>query len=75
MGSTGKRHEPACMVAHNMVNVLSAIIGHCDLLSEKIEQGTEAARRLGTIRELADSAANELTEHQKKVAAESRKAG
>ena len=34
-----ERHEPACRVAHNLVNTLSAIIGHCHLLNEKIEQG------------------------------------
>jgi hypothetical protein len=75
MGSTGERHEPACMVAHNMVNVLSDIIGHCDLLSEKIEPGTEAARRLATVRDLAESAVKQLTEHQRALAAESRKVG
>jgi hypothetical protein len=76
MGSTGERHEPhepACMVAHNMVNILSDIIGHCDLLSEKIEQGTEAARGLATVRDLAESAVKQLTEHQQEIAAESRK--
>jgi hypothetical protein len=47
MGSTGERHEPAGRVAHNLVNTLSAIIGHCDLLNEKIERhrGRKAARR------------------------------
>jgi hypothetical protein len=61
------------MVAHNMVNILSDIIGHCDLLSEKIEQGTEAARGLATVRDLAESAVKQLTEHQQEIAAESRK--
>jgi hypothetical protein len=75
MGSTAERHEPACRVAHNLVNTLSAIIGHCDLLNEKIEQGTEAARRLATVHDLAESAVKQLTEHQRALAAESRKAG
>jgi hypothetical protein len=75
MGSTGNRHEPASMEVHNLVNTLSAIISHCDLLSEKIEQGTEAARQLATVRDLAESAVKQLTEHQQALAAESRKAG
>jgi hypothetical protein len=75
MDSTGKRHEPASMEAHNLVDILSAIISNCDLLSEKIEQGTEAARRLATVRELAKSAVKQLTEHQRALAAESGKAG
>ena len=75
MDSTGKRHEPASMEAHNLVDILSAIISNCDLLSEKIEPGTEAARRLATVRDLAMSAVKQLTEHQRALAAESGKAG
>ena len=64
MDSTGKPHEPACKEAHNLVNILSAIISHCDLLIEKIEPGTEAARRLATVHDLAESAVKQLTEQQ-----------
>jgi hypothetical protein len=63
------------MVAHNLVNTLSAIIGHFDLLNEKIEQGTEAAKRLATVHALAASAVKQLTEHQRLLAAARRKAG
>lgn len=75
MGSTGKRHEPACMEAHNLVNTLSAIISHCDLLSEKIEPDTDAARRLATVPDLTESSVKQLTEHLRALAAESEKAG
>jgi hypothetical protein len=63
------------MVAHNMINTLSAIIGQCDLMKEKIVKGTEAAMRLATVHNLAESAVKQLTEHQQVLAAESRKTG
>jgi len=63
------------MVAHDMVNKLAAIVGHCDLLSEMTEQGTEYAKRVAVIRDIAESAVKELTEYQRKAAAEIRKAG
>jgi hypothetical protein len=66
------RHQPASMVAHNLVNQLSAIVGHCDLLIEITEQGTEPARRLALIREIATAATVELTEHQRQLRADAR---
>ena len=67
------RHEPVCMVAHDMVNKLSAIVGHCDLLIEMTTAKTEHARRLVMIRELAESAATELKEHQRNIEAQRRR--
>jgi light-regulated signal transduction histidine kinase (bacteriophytochrome) len=68
MQSNAVRHQPGYLVAHNLVNKLSAIIGHCDLLSQNAAQGTECAQRLGMIHDLAKSAAKELTDHQKQIA-------
>jgi hypothetical protein len=62
------------MVAHDLINTLSAILCHCHLLNEKIEPGTEAAREVATVHDLAKSAVKQLTEHQQALAAESRKA-
>ena len=67
------RHQPPCVVAHDLVNKLSVIISHCDLLLEITEKETEYARRLALIRGVADAAAKELTEHQRQLAAEMRK--
>lgn len=64
MHSTGEQHQPACLLAHDLVNKLSAIIGYCDLLIEKAEEETECAKRLRLIHNLAKSAAKELAEHQ-----------
>lgn len=68
MQSNAVRHQPACLVAHNLVNKLSAIIGHCDLLSQNAALGTECAHRLSMIHDLAKSAAKELTDHQIQIA-------
>jgi NTP pyrophosphatase (non-canonical NTP hydrolase) len=55
------------MVAHDLVNKLSAIVGHCHLLREMTEPGTELAKRLTMIGDLAKSAAKDLTEHQREL--------
>jgi len=75
MASKGRRYQPAHMFEHSLVNKLSAIVGNCDLLYEKTEKGTEYARRLAVIRDLAESAVKEIMEHQRRAEAESRKAG
>jgi hypothetical protein len=67
------RDQPASMAAHHLVNQLSDIVGHCDLLIEMTEQGTEQAKRLATIREIANTAVKELTEHQRQLDVEARK--
>jgi hypothetical protein len=38
-------HEPASVIAHNLINKLTAIVGHSDLLIESTERGAEYARR------------------------------
>ncbi len=64
MQSKAGRHRTVATVAHNVINKLSTIIGNCDLLIEKTEQGTEVAQRLTVIREAAKTAADELTAQQ-----------
>ena len=58
------------MAAHNLTNKLSNIIGYCDLLIEKTEPGTDQARRLMAIREIAGTAVKELAEHQRQAETE-----
>jgi hypothetical protein len=58
-------HEPACLLAHDLVNKLSVIIGNCDLLiSEQVQPGSECAKRLRLIQDVALGIARELNEHQ-----------
>ena len=73
MTSKAERHQPVCNVSHYVINKLTAIIGNCDLMLEKMEKGTEHARRLAVIREIANETAKELTDHQFRVEAEMKK--
>ena len=74
MASARGPHEPACMVAHNVISKLAAIVGRCDLLNER-NQSIESAKHIAAIREIAESTIKELTEHQQTVEAEKRKGG
>jgi hypothetical protein len=64
-----KRHEPACMVAHEMVGKMANIIGHCDLLSEMLKSNSEALRRVSLIRDIAKTCVAELREHERRAQA------
>jgi len=68
----GGRHKPACLLAHDLVNKLAVIVGHCNLLSEHVEEGSEPAKRVRLIHEVAKDMAKELTEHQCQLAEEVR---
>lgn len=70
MTTEAEHHAPPCMVAHQMINRLAAIIGYCDLLIETTEKETEHARRLGMIREIAETGVKEMVEHQHQVETE-----
>lgn len=62
-------HGHTCVLAHNLVNRLSVIIGCCDLIDEGSELTPEDANRLATIRNVAKLMAEELNEHQSELAA------
>jgi hypothetical protein len=61
------RNRPAQSVTHDLINKMSVIIGNCDLLSEKMEEGTEQSMRVSTIRAIADEAVKELTKDIRKA--------
>lgn len=71
MQSNEKIHQPACLLAHDLLNKLSAIIGFCDLLIEKAEergQDQECVKWLATVNDLSKSAIKTLVEHQCELA-------
>jgi len=70
MKSKAPRHQPACMVAHTMINKFSVIIGNCDLFLEDTEPDTQPEKRIRVIREVARTAVEELLEHLQQVEAE-----
>jgi hypothetical protein len=52
------------MLAHHLINQLTVIVGSCDLLlAENVPESQECLRRLRQIREIATSAAEELSRH------------
>jgi hypothetical protein len=60
----GGRHQPVCMLAHDLLNKLSVIIGVCDILTEHAESNPECAKRLAVINDTAKSMAKELASHE-----------
>ncbi len=57
-------HEPACLLAHRLVDVLSVIVGYCELGNADVPPGTESAKRFEMIHGLATKMAKELQTHQ-----------
>ena len=72
-------YQPECAVAHDLINRLSAIIGHCDLLAGSTPPDSPSLERVLLIRHLAKLMAKDLgrfqcdlarlreTKHQKSV--------
>lgn len=64
--SNGRRVVPVCMLAHELLNRLTVIIGNCDLAIEKAAD-LEWVRHLSTIRESARCMVVELNRHQSEL--------
>ena len=58
------KYEPSCNLAHGLVNKLSAIVGHCDLLKDQAPEDSECQKRLAAIRSIAKNMADELHGHK-----------
>lgn len=56
--------HPICMLAHELINSLSVIIGHCDLLGDQDQSQDERSRHLIQIRNTAKSMAQKLNHQQ-----------
>jgi hypothetical protein len=75
MSSERAHHEPACMVAHHLISRLAVIVGRCDLLDEATKNSAGSAKHIAAIREIAQTAIEELVDHQRALETEKRKAG
>lgn len=58
------KRQPSCILAHNLINKLTAIIGGCELLEEESEASSACVKRLQLIRDVAKSMADDLRQHQ-----------
>jgi hypothetical protein len=56
--------ELTCSFVHDLVNKLAVIVGHCDLLSDNLKQGSQSAKRVIAIQEIGRGMAKELNEYQ-----------
>ena len=61
-----------CLLAHNVVNKLSAILGHCEILDAEADADPQCIERLHKIRDLASSAAAMLQNDECEVEAVTR---
>jgi len=62
--SNGLSVLPVCPLAHSLLDKLTVIVGHCELLAERSSEESVSSRHLLLIREAAQSMASELKDHQ-----------
>jgi hypothetical protein len=60
---------------HDLVNQLTVIVGHCDLLSDDLKQGSQSATRVVAIQEIGRGMAKELNEYQYRLSKSVRSVG
>lgn len=67
-------HHPVCMLAHDLLNNLSVIVGSCDLLQDQENLENQSTQHVTRIRDTAKSMAERLNHHQCHLAALARSA-
>ena len=60
---------------HDLVNKLAVNVGHCDLLSDDLKQGSRSAKRVVAIQEIGRGMAQELNEYQYRLSKSVRSVG
>jgi hypothetical protein len=58
----------------DLVNKLAVISGHCDLLSDHLKDGSQSARRVSAVQDIAREMAKDLDEYHHQLS-ESRSTG
>lgn len=53
-------YQPKCLLAHDLINKLSVIIGRCELLQEEIPKDSSVSTQLSLVREVATAMAVDL---------------
>jgi len=57
-------YQPDCPLAHDLINKLSVIVGHCDLLVAGVPENSPLFSRMLLVRDLAKSVGAELGQLQ-----------
>ena len=65
----------ALPMVRDLVNKLAVISGHCDLLRDRLNAGSQCAERVGAIQEIARGMAKGLNEYQCQLSESARSAG
>jgi hypothetical protein len=58
--SSSEPYQTDCPLVHDLINKLSVIVGHCDLLVERIPEASPLWDRMLLVRNLAKSVGDEL---------------
>lgn len=62
--SSRGNYQPDCPLAHDLINKLAVIVGHCDLLVEKTPESSPLFRQMVLVRDLAKAVGSELGQLQ-----------
>jgi len=62
--SSGERYQTDCPLAHDLINKLSVIVGHCDLLVLAVPENSPLFARMLLVRDLAKSVGEDLGQLQ-----------
>jgi signal transduction histidine kinase len=56
-------HYSNCLLAHDLLNKLTVVLGNCELLKEEAPEGSARLKRLLLIRDVAASMAESIKKH------------
>ncbi|MFZ0806328.1 MAG: hypothetical protein WAN03_09105 [Candidatus Sulfotelmatobacter sp.] len=62
--SNTNSYQLECPLAHDLINKLTAIVGHCDLLVERVPESSPLFARMLLVRDMAKSVGEELGQFQ-----------
>lgn len=73
MNKTIQAGIPALFL-HDLVNKLAVIVGHCDLVSDHLKEGSQCAKRVSAVQDIAREMAKELNEYHGQLLEAARRA-
>jgi hypothetical protein len=62
--SSREQYQTDCPLAHDLINKLSVIVGHCDLLVAGVPENSPLFARMLLVRDLAKSVGEEIGQLQ-----------
>jgi hypothetical protein len=65
---SGKDCEPACVLAHDLIDKLSVIVGYCEMMKEEDRNGSKSNERLDRMHTMDLDMVEKLRNRQCKLA-------